>query len=128
MKNNNGWKAKEIKIKQLNLIETDFRSSEFSSSFSGRKKLKLVGIWKSVKDNDSSSSWSSACPLLRSGYFLVQCHKTRLRTGFSFNTRKDQALSPLTLVLRIWLTCHPCIFFMSIFSVILAHIPTTMFS
>lgn len=42
-------KAKEMEIKQLNLTETGFKSNVFSSSFSGRKKLKLVGIWKMCK-------------------------------------------------------------------------------
>lgn len=38
-----------MEIKQLNLIEVDFKSTVFSFSFSGRKKLKLVRIQKRCK-------------------------------------------------------------------------------
>jgi len=47
--NNNRWKAKEVEIKQLNLTEVDFKSNVFSPRFSGRKKLKLVGIQKRLE-------------------------------------------------------------------------------
>lgn len=96
-------KAKEMEIKQLNLIEADFKSNVFSSSFSGRKKLEWVGIQKEVKENNNSASCSYFCLLLRSGcYFLVQHHETKISTDFSFKASRDGALSPLTLVIRIY--------------------------
>lgn len=47
--NNNRWKEKEMEKKQLNLTGADFKSKVFSSSFSGREKIKLVGIQKRRK-------------------------------------------------------------------------------